>query len=201
MASTAQTRIGGKYLIWGRNLPRLRRIPIQTPPPHVPRSLENEFLLARFGECFICSYLRMICICIGYPVASISRLTRSSACSQVARRTDTPPSSSANWGQPSSSSSHPCGCGSCLIATASTHIRIGDRPLTLGYLQHNQVAEAEITLLEWCPPAAVRLGLEAGRAFARALELHGLMIPIREYETVPPRTPSIAAPSGSALLH
>jgi len=28
------------------------RIPIQTPPPHVPRSLENEFLLAGFGECF-----------------------------------------------------------------------------------------------------------------------------------------------------
>jgi hypothetical protein len=28
------------------------RIPIQTPPPHQPRSLENEFLLAGFGECF-----------------------------------------------------------------------------------------------------------------------------------------------------
>src|SRR5579871_2762905 len=28
------------------------RIPIQTPPVHVPRSLENEFLLAGFGECF-----------------------------------------------------------------------------------------------------------------------------------------------------
>jgi hypothetical protein len=28
------------------------RIPVQTPPPHVPRSLENEFLLAGFGECF-----------------------------------------------------------------------------------------------------------------------------------------------------
>jgi hypothetical protein len=28
------------------------RIPIQTPPPHEPGSLENEFLLAGFGECF-----------------------------------------------------------------------------------------------------------------------------------------------------
>jgi hypothetical protein len=28
------------------------RIPIQTPPPHQPRSLENDFLLAGFGECF-----------------------------------------------------------------------------------------------------------------------------------------------------
>jgi hypothetical protein len=28
------------------------RIPIQTPPLHEPRSLENEFLLAGFGECF-----------------------------------------------------------------------------------------------------------------------------------------------------
>jgi hypothetical protein len=73
--------------------------------------------------------------------------------------------------------------------------------LTLGYLQHNQLADAEVTLLEWCPPTAVRLALEAGQAFATALELHGLMIPIREHETVPARAPSIAAPSGSALLH
>ena len=28
------------------------RIPIETPPPHVPQSLEDEFLLAGFGECF-----------------------------------------------------------------------------------------------------------------------------------------------------
>ena len=28
------------------------RIPVQTPPPHVPQSLEDEFLLAGFGECF-----------------------------------------------------------------------------------------------------------------------------------------------------
>jgi len=72
---------------------------------------------------------------------------------------------------------------------------------TLGYLHHNQLADAEVTLLEWCPPTAVRLALEAGQAFVTALELHGLMIPIRDHETVPARAPSIAAPSGSALLH
>jgi hypothetical protein len=28
------------------------RIPVETPPPFMPRSLENEFLFAGFGECF-----------------------------------------------------------------------------------------------------------------------------------------------------
>jgi len=73
--------------------------------------------------------------------------------------------------------------------------------MTIGYLQNNQLAAAEIALLDWCPPAAVRLALEAGQAFATALELHGLLIPIREHETLRPRLETIPAPSMSALLH
>jgi hypothetical protein len=73
--------------------------------------------------------------------------------------------------------------------------------LTLGFLQNNQLGAAEITLLEWCPPTAVRLALEAGQALVTALESHGLLIPIREYETIRPQAPSIQVPSGSALLH
>jgi hypothetical protein len=73
--------------------------------------------------------------------------------------------------------------------------------MALGYLQNNQLGAAEVTLLEWCPPTAVRLALEAGQALATALELHGLLIPIREHESLPPRAPSIPVPSSSALLH
>jgi hypothetical protein len=73
--------------------------------------------------------------------------------------------------------------------------------LTLGFLQQHQPGAAEITLLEWCPPAAVRLALEAGQALATALESHGLLIPIREHETLRPQPLSIQAPSGSAMLH
>ena len=73
--------------------------------------------------------------------------------------------------------------------------------MTIGYLQNNQLAAAEIALLDWCPPAAVRLALEAGQAFATALELHGLLVPIREYEPLRPRLETIPAPSTSALLH
>jgi hypothetical protein len=83
--------------------------------------------------------------------------------------------------------------------------RIGEYELsllkTIGYLQHNQVAAAEIALLDWCPPAAVRLALEAGQAFATDLESHGLLIPIREHETTRLRAPTIPASMGSALLH
>jgi len=73
--------------------------------------------------------------------------------------------------------------------------------LTLGFLQQDQPGAAEITLLEWCPPTAVRLALEAGQALATALESHGLLIPIREHQTLHPHPLSIQAPSGSALLH
>jgi len=73
--------------------------------------------------------------------------------------------------------------------------------MTIGYLQHNQLAEAEIALLEWCPPSAVRLALEAGQAFATALELHGLLIPIRDHVPIRPRAQTIPAPASSALLH
>jgi hypothetical protein len=45
------------------------------------------------------------------------------------------------------------------------------------------------------------LALEAGQAFATALESHGLLIPIREHESVRPRTPTIPVSVGSALLH
>jgi len=44
--------------------------------------------------------------------------------------------------------------------------RIGDTIellQTIGFLQHNQLAAAEIALLDWCPPTAVRLALEAGK--------------------------------------
>jgi hypothetical protein len=72
---------------------------------------------------------------------------------------------------------------------------------TLGFLQRNQLAAAEIALLEWCPPTAVRLALEAGQALAKALESHGLLIPIREHETLHPRITMVPASAGSALLH
>jgi hypothetical protein len=110
-------------------------------------------------------------------------LTRSSACSQLARRTDTLPSCSASWD-----------CG-----------RIGEYESTLlqtiGFLQHNQLAAAEIALLEWCPPTAIRLALEAGQTFATALESHDLLIPIREHQTVRSRTPTFPTSAGSTLLH
>jgi hypothetical protein len=83
--------------------------------------------------------------------------------------------------------------------------RIGEYESSLlqavGLLQHNRLAAAEIALLDWCPPTAVRLALEAGQAFATALESHGLLIPIREHETVLPRTPTIPTSVGSTLLH
>ncbi len=72
---------------------------------------------------------------------------------------------------------------------------------TIGFLQHRQLAAAEIALLEWCPPTAVRLALEAGQAFARALESRGLIIPTREQEPERPRAATIHASAGSALLH
>jgi hypothetical protein len=72
---------------------------------------------------------------------------------------------------------------------------------TLGFLQHNQSAAAEIALLEWCPPTAVRLALEAGQTFATALESHGLLIPVREAEPVRPRMAILPGPAASALLH
>ena len=71
----------------------------------------------------------------------------------------------------------------------------------IGSLQRNQPAAAEMALLEWCPPTAVRLALEAGHAFAVALESHGLLIPIREHETVRPRIATVPAAVGSSLLH
>src|SRR3569833_3144510 len=74
-------------------------------PAPSPRANSGAInLLGTTRQLLISLQLRMICICIPARVTSRLRLTRSPACSQIARRTDTPPSSSANWERPSSSS-------------------------------------------------------------------------------------------------
>lgn len=71
----------------------------------------------------------------------------------------------------------------------------------IGSLQHSQPAIAERALLQWCPPAAVRLALEAGLALAAALDSRSLLIPLRDDETERPRIATVPATNGSTLLH
>lgn len=86
---------------------------------------------------------------------------------------------------------------------------------TVALLQRNQMEDAEAALLEWCPPAAVRLAVESAHAFATALAAHRLWIAVAEDEVNAGRDdatrrpgrrcdlPSLAVPTvaGSALLH
>jgi hypothetical protein len=54
----------------------------------------------------------------------------------------------------------------------------------------------EAALLEWCPPAAARLAIEAAQALAGALRSHRIIIPIREQEPVHARPTTIPISTG-----
>jgi hypothetical protein len=77
---------------------------------------------------------------------------------------------------------------------------------TLALLQRKRLEEAETALLEWCPPAAVRLALEAAHAFATALCSHRLWLATSEGEAASHRrceltSTIVPTAAGSALLH
>ena len=71
----------------------------------------------------------------------------------------------------------------------------------LGHLQLDQLEAAETALLEWCPPAAARLALEAAHALAAALQTHCLLIPVRALDTARLWVSTVPASAGSACLH
>ena len=72
---------------------------------------------------------------------------------------------------------------------------------TLSSLQHNQWYPAQEALSDWCPPAGVRLAIQAAHAYAVALASLSLSIPLRWQETSRPRIPTVPTSIGSVLLH
>jgi hypothetical protein len=67
--------------------------------------------------------------------------------------------------------------------------------------EYPDLGEAEAELLEWCPPTAVRLALEAAHVLAAALHSHSLLIPVREPETLRSNVSTVPVAARSVLLH